>query len=401
MRTYAEVTVPDGCVTPASRDGWTTAFREESRRASLPMQESVVPHGGMNDMSLLSDTLAAIDPPDDYAAATARDRQSRLAKPAGALGPLEDLGVRLAALAGTCPPPVPAPAAVAVFAGDHGVQTHGVTRWPQVVTRQMVATFLSGGAVVNALAAQSAAEVVIVDVGVAGSRFDPAPELLDRRVRPGTADMTHDAAMTLAEAHEAVEVGIDVARSLVTAGNRALLAGDMGIGNTTASAALISVFADRHPSLTTGRGSGIDDATHEHKVKIVRRALDLHLPDRSAPMEALAAVGGLEHAALAGYVLGAAALRVPVVLGGMTAAAGALVAAALAPDSVHACVAGHRTADPGHVVALAHLGLTPLTDMPLALGEGSGSVLTLPMVQAAARILHDVATLDEAGIKSP
>jgi nicotinate-nucleotide--dimethylbenzimidazole phosphoribosyltransferase len=347
--------------------------------------------------SLLTDTVAAVRPPDSAAAGAARERQAQLTKPPGSLGFLEDLSVRLAAMAGECPPPMPEPAAVAVFAGDHGVHAQGVTPWPQEVTAQMVANFLASTAVVNVIAAQAGAEVCVVDVGVAAD-LPAAPGLLPRKVRRGTADMTEMPAMTRDEARQAVEVGIETARDLVTAGSRCLITGDMGIANTTASAALIAVFAGTDPVEVTGRGTGVDDQTWAHKVDVVRRALERHRPDPADPLGALAAVGGLEHAALAGYLLGAAALRVPVVLDGVIACAAALAAAAFSPDCVHYMVAGHRSTEPGASRALAALGLRPVLDLDLRLGEGSGAVLALPVVQAAVRVLRDVATFDSAGV---
>jgi nicotinate-nucleotide--dimethylbenzimidazole phosphoribosyltransferase len=364
-------------------------------RRALPGEEPV---------SLLDETIAAIAPPDPGAVAAARDRQARMTKPAGSLGVLEDVSVQLSGLAGACPPPMPSPAAVAIFAADHGVHAQGVTPWPQEVTAQMVGNFLAGGAVVNAFAAQAGAEVVVVDVGVRTELCAPGdappPGLLPRRVRAGTADMTTGPAMTADEVRAALEVGIETARDLVAAGNRCLLTGDMGIANTTASAALIAAFTGAPPAVVTGRGTGIDDATHRHKVTVVERALARHglTEGVTDPLGALAAVGGLEHAALAGFVLGAAALRVPVVLDGVIAGSAALVAAALAPDCVAACVAGHRSAEPGHALALDHLGLEPLVDLRLRLGEGSGAVLALPLVQSAVRALRDVATFDAAGV---
>lgn len=346
---------------------------------------------------LLQETVAAVRPADRAALAQARDRQARLTKPPGALGVLEGLSVRLSGLAGTCPPPPPSPAAVAVFAADHGVHAQGVTPWPQEVTRQMVANILAGGAAVNAFAGQVGAQVVVVDVGVAGE-LDPVPGLLRRKVRAGTRDLAVEPAMTRAEAVRALEVGIDVARALVLAGNRCLLTGDMGIANTTASAALIAAFTRRDAAEVTGRGTGIDDAMLAHKTAVVRAALALHAVDPADPVGVLAAVGGLEHAAIAGFVLGAAALRVPVVLDGVIAGAAALVAAGLAPDCLDACVAGHRSAEPGHAVALAALGLRPLVDLELRLGEGTGAVLALPLVQAAVAALAQMATFDSAGV---
>jgi nicotinate-nucleotide--dimethylbenzimidazole phosphoribosyltransferase len=292
---------------------------------------------------------------------------------------------------------LPAPAAVAVFAGDHGVHAQGVTPWPQEVTAQMVANFLAGGAVINALAAQTGAEVVVVDVGVAAD-LAGVPGLLVRKIARGTRDITREPAMSRAEAQAAIEVGITVARERVAAGARCLLTGDMGIANTTASAALIAAFAGASPADVTGRGTGIDDAMLTRKVDVVARALALHRPDPADPLGTLAAVGGFEHAAIAGYLLGAAAARVPAVLDGVISGAAALVAHALAPDSVAAMIAGHRSAEPGASVALDALGLTPLIDLDLRLGEGSGAVLALPIVQSAVRVLRDVATFDSAGV---
>jgi nicotinate-nucleotide--dimethylbenzimidazole phosphoribosyltransferase len=352
---------------------------------------------GAEPASLLADTLAAIGPADAGAVAAARERQERLTKPSGSLGLLEEVSVRLAGLAGECPPPVPEPAVVAVFAGDHGVHAQGVTPWPQEVTTQMVANFLAGGAVVNAIAAQAGAEVCVVDVGVAAD-LPPAPGLLPRKVRPGTADMTIGPAMTRAQAQQAVEVGIETARDLVAAGNRCLVTGDMGIANTTASAALIAVFTGAQPEEVTGRGTGIDDETWHRKTGVVRRALGRHQPDPADPLAVLSAVGGLEQAALAGFLLGAAALRVPVILDGVIACAAALTARAFAPEVVNCLVAGHLSTEPGARRALTALGLRPLLELDMRLGEGSGAALAIPVVQAAARVLRDVATFDSAGV---
>jgi nicotinate-nucleotide--dimethylbenzimidazole phosphoribosyltransferase len=348
-------------------------------------------------MSLLDETLAAIRPLDANAAAAARARQDGLTKPRGSLGALEDVSVQLAGLAGRCPPPLPDPATVAVFAGDHGVHAQGVTPWPQEVTAQMVANFVAGGAVINALAAQSGAEVVVVDVGVAAD-VDPVPGLLVRKIARGTRDMTREPAMTRAETRAAIEAGIGVAGDLVAGGTRCLITGDMGIANTTPAAALIAAFTGAAPADVTGRGTGVDDTTLTRKVGVVARALARHHPDPADPLGVLAGVGGFEHAALAGYVLGAAAARVPVVLDGVIACAAALAARALAPDSIAAMIAGHRSVEPGASVALDALGLAPLVDLRMRLGEGSGAMLALPIVQGAVRVLRDVATFDAAGV---
>ena len=362
----------------------------------------------------LADLIAAIIPPDAEAMAAAAERQDRMTKPRGSLGVLEDVSVRLAGLAGSCPPPLPEPACVAVFAADHGVHAQGVSPWPQEVTAQMVANFLAGGAVVNAFAAQAGAEVTVVDVGVAAD-LEPVPGLLPRKIARGTADFTEGPAMTRDQAVAALVTGAEIARDLVAAGNRCLVTGDMGIANTTASAALICAFTGADPAEATGRGTGIDAATYARKIEVVCRGLARHLPASVAPARTsapdspgssgladpvgvLAAFGGFEHAALAGFILGAAALRVPVILDGVIAGAAALAAVALAPDAVAACFAGHRSAEPGHAVTLSYLGLRPLVDLGLRLGEGTGAVLALPLVQSAARALRDVATFDSAGV---
>jgi nicotinate-nucleotide--dimethylbenzimidazole phosphoribosyltransferase len=267
----------------------------------------------------------------------------------------------------------------------------------------MVANFLAGGAVVNAFAAQAGAEVIVVDVGVAAD-LEAVPGLLPRKIARGTADFTAGPAMTRDQATAALVTGAEIARDLVAAGNRCLVTGDMGIANTTASAALICAFTGADPADVTGRGTGIDAATYARKIDVVCRGLDRHhpgapgFPDPADPVGVLAAFGGFEHAALAGFILGAAALRVPVILDGVIAGAAALAAAALAPDATAACFAGHRSAEPGHAVTLSYLGLRPLVDLGLRLGEGTGAVLALPLVQSAARALRDVATFDSAGV---
>lgn len=346
---------------------------------------------------LLERTLDAVGPADAGALAAARERHGRLTKPPGALGLLEEVGIALAGLAGQCPPPLPAPATVAVFAGDHGVHAQGVTPWPQEVTAQMVANFLAGGAAVNAIAGVTGADVVVVDVGVAAP-LDPHPRLRDAKIGLGTADMTTGPAMSRDDAVRAVEVGIEVAHELVESGARCLLTGDMGIANTTASAALVAAFTGADAATVTGRGTGVDDATLLRKTAVVRAALERAKPDPADPVGVLAEVGGFEHAAVAGFLLGAAARRVPVLLDGVIACSAALVAAALAPAAVDSWTAGHRSAEPGATAALDRLGLHPLIDLELRLGEGTGALLALPLLQSAAAVLRDMATFDSAGV---
>jgi nicotinate-nucleotide--dimethylbenzimidazole phosphoribosyltransferase len=313
----------------------------------------------------------------------ARDRLASLAKPPGSLGRLEDLADRLCEIAGVCPPPPASPVLVAVFAGDHGVLAQGVSPWPQEITAAMVRTFALGGAAVNVLARQVGAEVVVVDIGVAS----PVEGALDRNVRRGTADLSQGPAMTPAEAQRAFDVGHDIAASS-DAG--LLVTGDMGIGNTTPSAAIICALTGRSADEITGRGTGIDDATLELKTRIVAdAAARVHDAD---PMTVLAEVGGLEIAAIAGFIAGA---RAPVVVDGVIALAGLLVAASLDPTVTDRVIAGHRSTEPGATAVLEHLKLEPLLDLGMRLGEGTGALLAVPIVQAAARLITEMATIDQ------
>lgn len=333
----------------------------------------------------------------------ARERHGRLTKPAGSLGALEGLGARLAGMAGRCPPPVPGEPAVVVCAGDHGVLARGVSPWPAEVTAAMVGGLCAGSAAANALARTVGARLGVLDVGVAAG-LPPHPALRRAKVRFGTDDLSRGAAMGREEAARAVLAGAGVADELVgdapgtPRGVDLLVTGDMGIGNTTPAAALISAMTGRQPEETTGRGTGVDDETYTLKVRVVREALALHGPDPNDPLGVLAAVGGLEHAAIVGLVLAGAARGVPVVLDGVVSNAAALVAAALAPACAGYLVAGHLSAEPGAKVALDHLGLRPLLDLEMRLGEGTGGLLAVPLVAAAARVLGEMATFEEAGI---
>ena len=347
---------------------------------------------------LLSATLASIQPLDGAAMDSASTRQAQLTKPAGALGVLESVSVSLAGIHGSCPPPVPEELVVAVFAGDHGVVDSGVTPWPQEVTAGMVENLRAGGAAVNVLAAEAGGSVVVVDVGVAGEvREDDVVWV--RKIRPGTADLSTGPAMSRQEALDAIAVGIRVARELVAQGYDTLATGDMGIGNTTASACLISALTGRPATETTGRGTGIDDTMLAHKTTVVADAV-ARLGQEADPLAVLAAVGGLEHGALVGLILGGASLRVPVVLDGVIAGAAALVAQRLSGDAIAYCFAGHRSAEPGHSAALDQLGLRPLVDLDLRLGEGTGAALAFPLIRASAAVLQRMATFESAGIGS-
>ncbi|MCU1500439.1 MAG: nicotinate-nucleotide-dimethylbenzimidazole phosphoribosyltransferase [Acidimicrobiales bacterium] len=374
-------------------------------RVDEPLPETLRRAFVVAGASPIAAAAALVAPVDEAAATDADARQLRLTKPAGALGRLEQLGTQLAAISGIVPPPVPEPAAVGVFAGDHGVLDEGVSPWPREVTAQMIANVAGGGAAVSVLARQAGASVTVVDVGVA----TPWPEgaaVLDRNVRRGTANLAQGPAMTTDEALAALSVGASLAADLVADGARVLLTGDMGIGNTTPSAALVSLFTGLPPYAVTGRGTGIDDPTLITKIAVIERATerargtagDVSAGERVDPVTALAEVGGLEHAAIAGFIIGGAAARVPVVIDGVIATAALLAAHALVPGVLPYVIGGHRSVEPGASAALTHLDVEPLVDLCLRLGEGTGAVLALPIVQAAARILGEMATFDEAGV---
>jgi len=340
---------------------------------------------------------AEIPPPDEVAEREARSRHLGLTKPPGSLGRLEELGARLAGMAGECPPPVPESPAVVVCAGDHGVLERGVSPWPQAMTAAMVSNFCTGGAAVNAIAKTVGARVSVLDVGVAGE-LERHPLLRAAKVLPGTGDLSRGPAMSRAEAARAVMAGAGVAEELVESGGvDILVTGDMGIGNSTPAACLISAFTGRPPEETTGRGTGIDDETLKLKVNIVEEALGLHAPDAEDPLGVLAAIGGLEHAAIVGVILMGAVYGVPVGLDGVVSNSAALVARALAPHSAEYVIAGHRSAEPGARIVLEYLELEPLLDLEMRLGEGTGGLLAVPLVQAAARTLAEMATLEELG----
>lgn len=338
-----------------------------------------------------------VQPPDNAAVEEARARHLTLTKPPGSLGALEELGAQLAGMAGECPPPVAGSPGVVVCAGDHGVLDRGVSPWPREVTAAMVRNFCDGGAAVNAIAKTVGARVSVLDVGVA-SELERHPLLRGGKVRPGTDDLSRGSAMSREEAARAVMAGAGVAEELIESGGVDLIVtGDMGIGNTTPAACLIAAFTGRTPEQVTGRGTGIGDETFELKVSVVREALALHEPDAKDPLGVLAAVGGLEHAAICGGILTAAVYGVPVVLDGVVSNAAALVAHALAPNAVGYMVAGHLSAEPGARIALEALQLRSLLDLDMRLGEGTGGLLAVPLVQAAARALGEMATLEELG----
>ena len=343
-----------------------------------------------------------VAPLDEAAMATAHERLDRLTKPQGSLGRLERLVEQLAGITGAATPRVDH-AAVVVFAGDHGVTAQGVSAYPSDVTAQMVANFVNGGAAINVLARAAGAELVVVDVGVAGTEVQStgATRLVQARVRSGTRDMTVEPAMTREEALAAIAVGGDVVRDLIAGGCDAIALGEMGIGNTTAASALVAALTGRPPAHDTGRGTGLDDEAVRRKAQVIAAALERHRPSPADPVGTLAAVGGLEIAALVGALLAAGEARVPVVLDGFITGAAALVAVAIAANLGPRLIASNRSTEPGHRIVLEQLGLEPLLDLELRLGEGSGAALALPIIRAATLLLAEMATFDSAGVSGP
>lgn len=334
-----------------------------------------------------------IPPLNSEAMEAARARQSSLTKPSGALGALEALSVQVAGMTGRLDW-LPVRRAVAVFAGDHGVVAQGVSAYPQVVTEQMVINFLNGGAALNVLARQMGARVVVVDAGVVGD-FDDHPNLIRGKIAPGTADMTEGAAMTAEQAEQALRLGLDVVRREIENGLDILAVGEMGIGNTTSASAIIATLYNMPAGDVTGRGTGIDDAQYVHKIGVIERALAVNTP---AKADVLAKVGGFEIGAMAGAMIGAAANRIPVVIDGLISTAAALIAVEMQPGARDYLIAGHRSVERGHTIALGWLGLRPLLDLDMRLGEGTGAVLALPVIEAAMRTLQEMATFGSAGV---
>ncbi|MBI3362484.1 MAG: nicotinate-nucleotide--dimethylbenzimidazole phosphoribosyltransferase [Chloroflexi bacterium] len=351
---------------------------------------------GSSGMKRILETISAIPPLDEAAMTAARARQDTLTKPPHSLGRLEELSIQLAGITGQPRPRVERKAVIAM-AGDHGVTAEGVSAYPAEVTPQMVLNFVRGGAAINVLARQAGARVVVVDVGVAAD-LDPQPGLELRKVARGTQNMALGPAMTYEQTVRAIEVGIEIVEAEIAKGLDLVATGDMGIGNTTPSAAIVAAITGRSVAQVTGRGTGVDDAGLVRKVAVIERALALNQPDPRDPFDVLMKVGGLEIAGLVGVILGAAAHRIPVVVDGFISGAAALVAAGLAPQAKPFLIAGHQSVEIGHRVMLEHLGLRPLLDLDLRLGEGTGAALAFHLIEAAARILDEMATFGEAGV---
>ena len=345
---------------------------------------------------ILSKTIANIRPLDVKSMAAAKARQDTLTKPTGSLGRLEELSIRIAGMQGK-PLPQIKQKAVIVMAADHGVAARGTSAYPQEVTAEMVLNFLHGGAGINVISRQVGAGVVIVDMGVA-KKLESNPGLISRRIAAGTQDMSKGPAMTVAQATRSLEAGIEIVSTEIKKGLDIVATGDMGIGNTTASAAICAVMTGKTAAEVTGRGTGLDDQQLQQKIMIIDEAIALNKPDSSKPLEVLAKVGGFEIGGLAGVILGAASHRVPVIIDGFISGAAALIAAGLCPQCTDYMIAGHCSVEPGHKIILQHLGLKPLLDLEMRLGEGTGAALAMSFAETSVRILTEMATFAEAGV---
>lgn len=348
--------------------------------------------------SILRDTVEKIAPVSADWRQRARTHLNNLAIPQGSLGELLDIAEQLAAIGESLKPSVKSKAVV-TMAGDHGVVEEGVSAFPQEVTLQMVANFIAGGAAINVLARVAGARVVVVDMGV-GSDLDSAfaEKMLFRKVDYGTRNMANGPAMSREQAEKSLETGIEIARRLVKEGVELLATGDMGIGNTTPSSAILAAVSGRSVRDVTGRGTGINDEALDHKIHVIERALSVNSPDPADGVDILAKVGGFEIGGIAGLILGAASLKIPVVVDGFISSAGALLARVLAPASLDYMIAAHQSLEYGHRIMLDELGLKPLLNLNLRLGEGTGAALAMNIVESAAQVIGTMLTFEDAGV---
>lgn len=343
----------------------------------------------------MKDTIGRIEPLDETAAETARKRQDNLTKPTSSLGTLEDISIKLAGITGN-PLPRIKEKVIITMAGDHGVTAEGVSAYPKEITGQMIYNFLNGGAAINVLARHVGARVAVVDMGVAVDIESEA--LVDKKIGYGTADMAKGSAMTYEDAVRAIEAGIEVLELEAEKGMDIVGVGDMGIGNTTPSSAIAAVITGEAVRNVTGRGAGIDDEGFERKIKVIEEAIRANNPDKEDPIDVLAKVGGFELGGMAGVMLAAASRRIPVVVDGFISGAAALIAYELAPAVKDYMIAAHRSVERGHSVILDYIGLMPLLDLDMRLGEGTGAALGINIVEAACKILDEMATFEEAGV---
>jgi nicotinate-nucleotide--dimethylbenzimidazole phosphoribosyltransferase len=349
-------------------------------------------------MSLISETLEQITPLEKHFFDFAQQRLDSLTKPRGSLGRLEEFAQQFVAITGQKMPLLP-PKAVFTFAADHGVTEEGVSAFPREVTRQMVINFLHGGAGINVLARHAGAEVVVVDIGV-DSDFECHKGLVHRKVMRGTKNFTKQPAMTKEEAVRCLEVGIELANEYAAKGFGMFGTGEMGIGNTTPSSAIVSVMADVPAAAVTGRGSGISEAMRLNKMRVIEAGIALHRPNPSDAIDVLSKLGGAEIGGIAGLIIGAAANRIPVVIDGFISTAGALIAFGLQPSVRDYLFAAHQSVEVGHTAALDKLGLTPILDLDLRLGEGTGAALAMLIIEGGLKIYREMATFVEAGVST-
>jgi len=344
----------------------------------------------------LPQILKEIKPLDKKAMEIAQSRHDELTKPRGSLGKLEELSVKIAGIKGEAAPNIERKAIV-TMAADHGVVAEKISNYPQEVTRQMVFNFLAGGAAINVLARHVGARVIFVDMGVMGG-FEPHSTLVCKMIDFGTQNMTQGLAMTRIQAVDTIEAGISVVEAEVARGLDIIGTGDMGIGNTTASSAICAAIIRKPVAEVTGRGTGIDDRQLAHKVKVIEQALAVNQPDPDDALDVLSKVGGFEIGGLVGVILAAAAHRIPIVIDGFISGAAALIAVGLAPVVKDYLIAAHISAEPGHRALLEYLGLSPLLNLKMCLGEGTGAALGIFLAETAVRILKEMATFSEAGV---
>jgi nicotinate-nucleotide--dimethylbenzimidazole phosphoribosyltransferase len=393
---------------------WEGAACDESESGDLPKRSSVCGYGKTPAylswgflfgrelpskeevfMQKLKETIGLIDGLNTTAQEQMEQHLNSLTKPLGSLGLLESLAIKIAGITGNAQPKID-PAMVVLMAADHGVTDEGVSAFPSEVTQQMVRNFITGGAAINVLSRVSNASVQVVDIGINGEL--QLPGVINRKIRFGTNNMVQGPAMVRAEAVSAIEAGIEVAQSAIQKGARLLALGEMGIGNTTASSAMAAVLGQISIDQVVGFGTGINPDDKDKKANVIKRAIEINQPNPADPIDVLAKVGGLEIAGLAGIVLGAAAARVPVLIDGFITAVAALTAVRITPACVHYLIASHQSMEPGHIFVNKLLGLQPLVNLNLRLGEGSGTAIALPIVRSAIQIANDMATFEQAGV---
>ena len=345
---------------------------------------------------LIDQTLAAIGPLNEAAMAAAQARQDTLTKPPGSLGRLEEISILLAGMFGEDIPHIRRKSVI-LAAGDHGVVAEGVSAYPQEVTPQMVYNFLRGGAGINVLARHAGSEIMVLDAGVAAD-LTPHPLLRQVKIGRGTNNMAVGPAMTREQAIKCLETGIDAALEQIAEGADLIACGEMGIGNTTPSSAITAVITGVDPAITTGRGTGLDDPALAHKIEVIRRSITVNQPNPTDGLDVLTKIGGFEIGVLAGAMLGTAASHRPVVIDGFISGAAALIAWVISPAARNYFLASHQSVEPGHGVGLEAMGLNPLLDMNLRLGEGTGAALAMHIISASALCLAEMATFVEAGV---